>query len=87
MNDPWSNLIDTLAGNEPKTPTWWPQSNVHRILDDSLTSAPRPRQRALRPPEAPTRREAATPRFAPLMRARCPCTNCKLERAKLLPTR
>jgi len=84
MNDPWSNLIDTLAGNERKTPTSWPQRNVHRIMDDTLMADPQPRSRMMRTMSPPPMRMAmiAPPkRPEPVMRLRCPCTNCVAERS------
>jgi hypothetical protein len=81
MNDPWSNLIDTLAGTERKTPTTWPKRNVHRILDDTLTADPQPRSRALRPIlPPPVRLATMTPPKGPDQGLRCPCTNCVAER-------
>lgn len=85
MNDPWSNLIDTLAGNERKTPTSWPQRNVHRIMDDTLMADPQPRARMLRPITPPPVRLTMVPppkRPEQTMRLRCPCTNCVAERAQ-----
>ena len=81
MNDPWSNLIDTLAGTERKTPTTWPKRNVHRIMDDTLTTDPQPRSRALRPNLSPPVRVATPKRPEQGMRLRCPCTNCVAERS------
>jgi len=85
MNDPWSNLIDTLAGTERKTPTTWPKRNVHRIMDDALMAAPQPRSSAPRPmmPQAAARRAAVAPPKRPeqVVRLRCPCTNCVAERS------
>ena len=84
MNDPWSNLIDTLAGAERKTPTTWAKRNVHRIMDDALIADPQPRSRSLRPIMPPPARLAtimAPKRPEQTMRLRCPCTNCAAERA------
>lgn len=85
MNDPWSNLIDTLAGNERKTPTTWSQRSVHRIMDDTLMAAPQPRPRMLRaitPPPMRLASVAPTKRPEQPMRLRCPCTNCVAERSQ-----
>ena len=82
MNDPWSNLIDTLAGTERKTPTTWPKRNVHRIMDDTLIADPQPRTlRPILPP--PVRLATIMPPKRPEqgMRLRCPCTNCLAERS------
>ena len=84
MNDPWSTLIDTLAGTERKTPITWPKRNVHRIMDDTLMADPQPRSRALRPiMPPPVRLATITPPKRPeqAMRLRCPCTNCVAERS------
>ena len=82
MNDPWSNLIETLAGNERKTPSGWAQRSVHRIMDDSLMLDPQPRARSLGPAAEAVRRNVPEQRPKPTMRLRCPCTTCSPERAR-----
>ena len=84
MNDPWSNLVETLAGNERPTPSGWPQRKVHRIMDDSLMVDPQPRPMPRRAPVSSMRGSAAnSPRIEPAMRLRCPCTTCAQERMRL----
>jgi hypothetical protein len=65
MNDPWSALVETLAGNARQTPIWWPERHVHRMMDDApaavLPSKPQPPLRRLQLNE-PLPRYAASPR-------------------------
>lgn len=32
--DPWSSLVQSLAGRRRKPPESWPERKVHRMLDD-----------------------------------------------------
>ncbi len=49
MNDPWTTLVETLAGQRRALPSTWPARRVHRMMDD----APQlPRKRSVLPPQA-----------------------------------
>lgn len=65
MNDPWSALVETLAGNARQTPSWWPQRHVHRMMDDmpvtALPPKPRPPLRPLQVAQPAPRHLAGPP--------------------------
>jgi hypothetical protein len=41
-DDPWSLLVETLAGTVRKTPASWPARRVHRMQDDQPPPLRRP---------------------------------------------
>jgi len=43
MNDPWSNLVETLAGHRRTLPSSWPARRVHRMMDDARPAPPTPK--------------------------------------------
>ena len=50
MNDPWSTLVEMLAGQRRASPASWPARRVHRMMDD----APHvPHKRSVLPPPRP----------------------------------
>lgn len=75
MNNPWSNLVETLSGTEHRTPHSWPERRVHRMLDDAPPA--RSPAREPRPVVKVDRRPSMMQAPAPVMRSRCPCTECQ----------
>jgi hypothetical protein len=84
MNDPWSNLIQSLSGTSVAGPEWWPARRVHRALDDA---EPPPTRRSAGPREKPrvgnvgetswpSARSPTSPK--PF---KCTCTNCRAQAA------
>jgi hypothetical protein len=67
MNTAWSTLVGALAGHEPSTPSSWPTSRMHRMLDDTSPHATREQ----RPAGMPVR--AVRHRISTL---RCTCAEC-----------
>jgi len=49
MNDPWTTLVEMLAGQRRASPASWPARRVHRMMDDAPTQA---RRRSTEPPRA-----------------------------------
>jgi hypothetical protein len=49
MKDPWSNLVETLAGQRRTSPESWPARRVHRLLDDTRAAPLRRTPPVLRP--------------------------------------
>jgi hypothetical protein len=47
MNDPWTNLVEMLAGQRRASPSSWPARRVHRMMDDATMQ---PRKRSTEPP-------------------------------------
>ena len=35
MNDPWTTLVETLAGQRRVLPASWPARRIHRMMDDA----------------------------------------------------
>lgn len=48
MNDPWTTLVETLAGHRRVLPASWPTRRVHRMMDDAQVPAQK-RSAPLRP--------------------------------------
>ena len=68
MSTPWFSVIESLQGSRPSVPKDWSSRRVHRIADDAL---PDTKQVYL------TRRpDARLGAVKPVMRLRCPCTEC-----------
>lgn len=76
MNDPWSNLIQSLSGKPAPRPDGWPARRVHRTFDDTERAEPaRPRAKPLRAAPRPiVPGTLVTPATTPF---RCTCNNCK----------
>ena len=68
MSTPWFSVIESLQGGSPPVPKDWSARRVHRIADDAL---PNTKQVFLirRPDVRPVA-------VRPVMRLRCPCTEC-----------
>jgi hypothetical protein len=54
MNDPWTTLVETLAGQRRVLPSTWPARRVHRMMDDA--------------PHVPHKRSVLPPRPLPPLR-------------------
>jgi len=68
MSTPWLSVIESLQGSAPPVPKDWSARRVHRIADDAL---PESKQVYLiRRPDMPSGA------VKPVMRLRCPCTEC-----------
>lgn len=52
MNDPWTTLVETLAGHRRVLPASWPARRVHRMMDDAQ-QAPAQKRSALPPRPLP----------------------------------
>jgi hypothetical protein len=46
-NDPWTTLVETLAGQRRVVPSSWPARRVHRMMDDAQQP---PQKRSALPP-------------------------------------
>jgi len=86
MNDPWSSLIQALAGAEHVTPGWWPARRVYRTFDEP---SPDPRSRTGAAAGTQRKRRADAPKAtapaasaAGTMKLTCPCTNCRRQSAR-----
>lgn len=81
MSNPWSSLVETLSGTERKTPHTWPARRVHRIMDDGAPSKLLARE--ARPSVRGDRRPSLAQASVPVMRSRCPCTECQVGPAEV----
>lgn len=80
MNDPWSNLIQSLSGTSVAGPDWWPARRVHRTLDDA---EPTPTRRVPQPREKPRLDNVGEATWSPTSPKpfKCTCTNCRAQAA------
>ena len=68
MSTPWFTVIQSLQGGLPSVPKDWSARRVHRIADDAL-----PETKQVYLTRRPDVRSVAV---KPVMRLRCPCTEC-----------